>query len=164
MVYIKCNLIFLLIKNNIRGVASEMNEKMTNCIMAVIGICGCISHYFGGWDLLLQTILLLVITDFVTGWIKAISIKSISSKIGFQGLLKKIMIFIVISVANSIQGILKDAIPLRETIIMFYSANEALSIVENLSYFIPVPETLKRVLNRMKDNRRESEEDDSDDR
>ena len=74
------------------------------------------------------------------------------------------MIFIVISVANSIQVILKDAIPLRETIIMFYSANEALSVVENLSYFIPIPETLKRVLKQMKDNRGESEEDDGNDK
>lgn len=119
---------------------------------------GFIVHYLGGWDLLLQTIFLLVVLDFVTGWVKAILNKELSSEIGFRGLLKKILIFIVIAVASNIQMILKDTIPLRETIIMFYCANEALSILENISFYIPIPEILQNVLKQMKEKSKEKTE------
>lgn len=131
-----------------------MNEKVVNNLMLALKVLsGCIIHYLGGWDMLLRTILLLVVLDFATGWMKAILHKALSSEIGFVGLLKKVLIFIVIAVASSIQVILRDTIPLRETIIMFYCVNEALSIVENISYFIPIPRELRNVLKQIKEGR-----------
>ena len=70
---------------------------------------------------------------------------------GFKGLLKKIVMFIVIAVAYSIQKLLNDAIALREIVIMFYICNEALSLLENAAMFIPIPDKLKDVLLQLRD-------------
>ena len=74
-----------------------------------------------------------------------------SSETGFKGLLKKIVMFIVIAVAYSIQKLLNDAIALREIVIMFYICNEALSLLENAAMFIPIPDKLKDVLLQLRD-------------
>lgn len=104
--------------------------------------------------MLLKTILFLAVVDYITGVIKAVYKKKLSSEIGFKGLLKKIVMFIVIAVAFAIQGLMGNTIPLREIVIMFYIANEALSLLENAAEFIPVPDKLKEVLLqiREKDN------------
>ncbi|MGC4019845.1 MAG: phage holin family protein [Muricomes sp.] len=109
-------------------------------------ILGGIGYYLGGWDLLLKTILFLIVLDFCTGWLKSILCKNLSYKKGLQGIIKKIIIFIVVAVANIMQTLLDNTIPLRETIIMFYILNEALSIIENAAYFIPIPKKLKNIL------------------
>ena len=98
---------------------------------------------------MLKAILVFVILDFLTGWLKAIYTKSLSSKAGFKGIIRKVVIFIIIAVASILQMLLNDKIPLRETMIMFYILNEALSIIENASYFIPVPARLKDVLREL---------------
>ena len=60
----------------------------------------------GGWDTLLKTIVFLTVLDYITGVIKAIYHKKLSSEIGFKGLLKKIVMFIVIAVSYAIQGLM----------------------------------------------------------
>ena len=104
--------------------------------------------------MLLKTILFLAVVDYITGVIKAIYKKKLSSEIGFKGLLKKIVMFIVIAVAFAIQVLMGNTVPLREIVIMFYIANEALSLLENAAEFIPVPDKIKEVLLqiREKDN------------
>lgn len=134
--------------------------KYFNHISMIVGIVGgCIARYLGGWDALLKTIVFLAIMDYATGVIKGVYTKTLSSDTGFKGLLKKIVMFIVISVAYSIQTLLNDAIALREIVIMFYISNEALSLLENAAIFIPIPDKLKDVLLQLRDNNNtESEE------
>ena len=67
-------------------------------------------------------------------------------------MIKKIVIFIVIVLANIIQGLLNQKITLRETVIMFYIFNESLSILENAAYFIPIPKKLKETLKQLKEH------------
>lgn len=57
-------------------------------------VSGMVIYFFGDWDFLLKAILVLVILDFITGWIKAIYHHNLSSDIGFKGVIKKIVIFI----------------------------------------------------------------------
>ena len=45
----------------------------------------------------------------------------------------------------------------REVVIMFYIANEALSLLENAAEFIPVPDKLKEVLLQLRDKDSEGE-------
>lgn len=124
-----------------------MFHKVVESIKIITSLgAGVVGYWLGGWDVMLKTIMIMVIFDYITGWLKAIFSKTLSSGIGFKGLVKKIIIFIIIVVANLLQELLNDTIPLRETIIMFYIVNEALSIVENAAYFVPIPEKLKRVL------------------
>lgn len=127
--------------------------KYFNQISIVTGIIGgVIAKRLGGWDMLLQTIVFLAVLDYVTGIIKGLYTKQLSSDIGFKGLLKKIVMFIVIAVAFSIQELLRDAVALREIVIMFYICNEALSLLENAAMFVPVPDRLKEVLLQLREN------------
>lgn len=127
-------------------------EKLFNWISIVFGmIGGVMSYWLGGWDVLLKTIVFLAVVDYITGIIKGIYLKELSSEIGFKGLLKKIVMFIVIAVAYEIQLLIGGTIPLREVVIMFYVTNESLSLIENAAIFVPIPEKLKDVLLQLRD-------------
>lgn len=127
-------------------------EKLFNWISIAFGLTGgFFSYWLGGWDVLLKTIVFLAVVDYITGLIKAIYMKQLSSEIGFKGLLKKIVMFIVIAVAFMIQVLIGGTVPLREVVIMFYIANEALSLLENAAIFVPIPEKLRDVLLQLRD-------------
>lgn len=127
-------------------------EKLFNWISIVFGMAGgFLTYWLGGWDVLLKTIVFLAIADYITGWIKGIYTKQLSSEIGFRGLLKKIVMFIVIAVSFVIQGLIGGTIPLREVVIMFYIANEGLNLLENAAVFTPIPDKLKNVLLQLRD-------------
>lgn len=132
-------------------------DKLFNWISVIAGMVGgFLSYWLGGWDVLLKTIVFLAITDYITGLIKGFYLKELSSEIGFRGLLKKIVMFIVIAVAFVIQKMLGDNIPLREVVITFYIANEGLSLLENAAVFVPIPEKLKEVLLQLRDKNTDS--------
>lgn len=133
-------------------------EKLFNWISIAFGMAGgFLTYWLGGWDVLLKTIVFLAIADYITGWIKGIYTKQLSSEIGFKGLLKKIVMFIVIAVSFVIQGLIGGTIPLREVVIMFYIANEGLSLLENAAVFTPIPDKLKNVLLQLRDKDSEGE-------
>lgn len=129
-------------------------EKYFNEISVGIGLIGgFMCKFLGGWDMLLKAIVILVVLDYVTGLLKAVYNKSLSSEIGFKGLIRKIIIFVVIATAYVIQGIVGDAIPLREITILFFIANESLSLLENAGEFVPIPDKLKDTLIQLRDNK-----------
>ena len=127
-------------------------NKYFNDISIVFGLVGgFICSFLGGWDMLLKSIVILVILDYITGLLKSIYNKKLSSNTGFRGLIKKIIIFIVIVTAYVIQGVLESVIPLREITIVFFICNEAISLLENASEFVPIPSKLKEVLVQLRD-------------
>lgn len=133
-------------------------DKLFNWISIVFGFAGgFLSYWLGGWDILIKTIVFLAVVDYITGIIKAVYLKELSSEIGFKGLLKKIVMFIVIAVAFVIQQLIGGTVPLREVVIMFYIANESLSLLENAAIFVPIPEKLKSVLLQIRDKDSEGE-------
>ena len=122
-------------------------EKMFNFISVIGGLVGgFIVSLFGGWDVMLYTILLFAILDYFTGILKAVYKKELSSAIGFKGI-----VFVVIAVAYNVQRMTGDTIPLREIVIVFFICNEALSILENAAEFINIPQQLKDVLLQLRD-------------
>ena len=72
-------------------------------------------------------------------------------------LLKKIMVFILIAASEIVQQLLGETIPVRETVIMFFIANEGLSLLENAASLIPVPDVLKEALLQIRDNKKGKE-------
>lgn len=133
--------------------------KMFNQISIIVGVVGgFIVSLLGGWDIMLYTILLFAVFDYITGLLKARYKKQLSSEIGFKGIVKKMMIFFVISVAYNVQRMTGDTIPLREIVIVFFICNEALSILENAAEFINVPQQLKDVLLQLRDKNMEDKE------
>lgn len=121
--------------------------KILNNISVVVSIVGgFVTQLLGGFDSLLQAIITLIIIDYLTGVIKGVYKKELSSEIGFKGIFSKIMILILIATSVVLQNVIKTEIPIRETVIMFFIANEGVSILENASVFLPIPETIKNIL------------------
>lgn len=127
-------------------------EKLFNLISIAVGIVGgFMAKIFGGYDILLATIVLLVILDYVSGILKAIYNKKLSSAVGYKGIIKKVMIFLAIALACAIQAAIADTIPLREVTIVFFVCNEGISLLENAAAIIPIPDRLKEVLLQLRD-------------
>ncbi len=126
--------------------------KFFNLFSIITGaIGGFFVSLFGGFDLMIKTILLFAVLDYFTGIVKAIYKKELSSAIGFKGLVKKVMVFVVVAVAYNVQKLTGDVIPLREVVIVFFICNEALSVLENAAEFINIPPQLRAVLLQLRD-------------
>ena len=133
-------------------------SKYFNEISVCIGLIGgFICKFLGGWDMLLNALVVLVVLDYITGLLKSTYNKKLSSDVGFKGIIKKIMIFLVVATAYVIQQVIGEAIPLREITILFFIANEGISLLENASEFIPIPDKLKEVLAQLRDDNEESD-------
>ena len=88
-----------------------------------------------------------VVLDYLTGVIKAVYTKNVSSEVGFKGLIKKITILIIVALSNVLQQITGDNVAIREIVIMFYIANEGISVLENVAVIYPrMPQKLKDIL------------------
>ena len=136
-----------------------MIEKMFNGVSIAGGIVGgFLCQWLGGWDVILKALVALVVLDYVTGVLKGVVTKTLSSAVGFKGLVRKIVIFIVVATAVIVQSVVGDAIPLREIVIIFFVCNEGISLLENASEFIPIPEKLKETLIQLRDKNKGEEE------
>lgn len=131
-----------------------MIDKIFNWISIVGGIVGgFLCNALGGWDVILKALVTLIILDYVTGILKAIYTKTLSSAIGFKGLIRKTLIFVVVATAVVAESVIGNTIPLREIVIIFFVCNEAISLLENASQFIPIPDKLKETLIQLRDNK-----------
>ena len=129
-------------------------EKYFNWTSVIIGaVGGWLASVLGGWDMLLKAILFMVVLDYITGVVKGIYTKQLSSEIGFKGILKKVMVFIVIAASNVLQQLISGVVPIREIVIMFFIANEGLSLLENAAVLIPVPEALRDALLQIREGK-----------
>lgn len=117
----------------------------------IAAIFGYVSKFLGGFDSLLVTLIILIVVDYVTGVISAAYEKKLSSAIGYKGIIKKVIMLLVVGVAVALQRILPQGLPLREMTILFFIANEGLSVLENAAKVIPLPKKLKNVLLQLKD-------------
>lgn len=105
----------------------------------------------GDLDGFLITLIVFVIIDYLTGIASAYTQKTLSSKVGFKGILKKICIFIVVAIANIIDVNMLEYPMLRTAVIFFYISNEGLSLIENFAIIgVPVPDKIKDVLAQIK--------------
>ncbi len=127
-------------------------DKIFNLSAITGGIVGgFLCKMFGGYDILLKALIAFIVLDYITGVLKAIYTKTVSSETGFKGLIRKFLILIVVVVAVTIEGVLGDAIPIREITITFFLCNEGISLLENASEFIPIPEKLKSIFVQLRD-------------
>ena len=95
-------------------------DKIFNWTSTVIGIVGgFFVAIFGQWDSILWALLVIMVLDYLTGVIKAVYTKNVSSEVGFKGLLKKITILIIVALSNVLQQITGDNVAIREIVIMF---------------------------------------------
>lgn len=114
-------------------------------VFTVIG--GWLGYFLGGCDGLIVALVVFVVMDYVTGVMCAIADKNLSSEVGFKGICRKVLIFILVGIANILDvQIIGTGSVLRTAIIFFYISNEGVSLLENASHLgLPVPEKLKVV-------------------
>ena len=117
--------------------------------VAAIGIV--IGEFLGSFDDLLYALIAFVVADYITGVLKAIAEKNLSSAIGFKGICKKVCIFTLVGVANVLDvHIIGSGCILRSAVIFFYISNEGISIIENATKIgLPIPQQLQNTLLRM---------------
>ena len=125
-------------------------------IFTAIG--GWLGYFLGGCDGLLYALIAFVVIDYITGMMCAVIYQKLSSEVGFKGIFKKVMIFLLVGIANILDvQVIGTGCVLRTAIIFFYISNEGVSLLENATYLgLPVPEKIKTVLEQLH-NRSESE-------
>ena len=124
-------------------------------IFAALG--GWLGWFLGGCDGLLYALIAFVVVDYITGVMCAVVDKKLSSEVGFRGIFKKILIFLLVGIANLLDvNIIGNGSVLRTAAIFFYLSNEGVSLLENATHLgLPVPEKLKSVLQQLHDRAEE---------
>jgi toxin secretion/phage lysis holin len=88
-------------------------------VFAAIG--GWLGWFLGGCDGLLYALIAFVVVDYVTGVMCAVVDKKLSSEVGFKGICKKVLIFILVGVANIVdKQIIGNGSAIRTAVIFFY--------------------------------------------
>ena len=130
-----------------------MKEFWNTIQLVFTAVGGWLGYFLGGCDGLLYTLLAFVILDYLTGIMCAIVDKKLSSEIGFRGIFKKVLIFVLVGVGHLMDlQILGAAGVLRTAVIFFYLSNEGVSLVENAAHLgLPIPAKLKAVLEQLHD-------------
>ena len=111
-----------------------------------------ILYLLGGWDIALQTLLIVIVIDYISGICKAIYKKKLNSKVGIKGIIKKFAYLLTVALAVEIDQIMGNTGAIRTLVIYFFVANDGISILENIGGMgIPLPNKLKEVLEQLRD-------------
>ena len=109
---------------------------------AFTALGGFLGWFLGGADGFLYALIAFVVIDYITGVMCAISNKQLSSEVGFRGICRKVLIFILVGVGNIVDMyVLQNGNILRTAVIFFYLSNEGISLLENAGRIgLPIPQ------------------------
>ena len=130
-----------------------MKEIWTWIQLLLAAIGGWLGWFLGGADGFLYALIVFVAIDYITGVMCAIVDHKLSSEVGFKGICKKVLIFMMVGIGNIIDvQVLGQAGVLRTAVIFFYLSNEGVSMLENAGHLgLPIPAKLKEVLEQLHD-------------
>ena len=130
-----------------------MKEFWNTIQLIFAGIGGWLGYFLGGCDGLLYALIAFVIIDYITGVMCAISNHTLSSEVGFKGICRKVLIFLLVGIANILDiHVIGSGSVLRTAVIFFYISNEGVSLLENAAHLgLPIPEKIKVVLEQLHD-------------
>lgn len=137
-------------------------KEFWNMIQAVFTMVGgWLGYFLGGCDGLLFALVLFVAMDYITGVMCAAADRKLSSEVGFKGICRKVLIFLLVGMANVLDvQIIGSGSVFRTAVIFFYLSNEGLSLLENAGHLgLPIPAKLKAVLEQLHRQSEEIEED-----
>ena len=128
-----------------------MKEFWNVMKVALAAVGAWLGYFLGGSDGLLYALLVFVIADYLTGVMCAIEEHKLSSAVGFRGLCRKVLTFLLVGIAQVLDvHVLNQPGVLRTAVIFWAIANNGLSILENAAHLgLPVPEPLKQVLEQL---------------
>jgi len=123
----------------------------TKVQIAATAIGGWIGYFLGGKDGMLIALVVFMALDYITGLMCAIMDKKLSSAVGFKGICKKVLILMLVGVANILDiHVVGQGSALRGAVIAFYLSNEGLSLLENAAYIgLPIPDKLREILEQL---------------
>ena len=129
-------------------------------VFAMIG--GWLGYFLGGYDGLLYALIVFMVVDYITGVMCAIVDKKLSSAVGFKGICRKVLILMLVGIANLLDvEVIGTGAVLRTAVIFFYLSNEGVSLLENAAHLgLPIPKKLKAILAQLHD-RAEGDGDDN---
>lgn len=131
--------------------------KGTFC-MAVGALGASIASLYGGWDAALQTLILFMAVDYVTGLIVAgvfhASPKSrtgaLESRAGWKGLIRKGETLLIVLVACRLDAVMATSF-VRDAVVIGFICNETISIIENAGLMgLPIPAALTKAVDILK--------------
>ena len=130
-----------------------MKEFWNTIQLIFAGIGGWLGYFLGGCDGLLYALIAFVVIDYITGVMCAIANHTLSSEVGFKGICRKVLIFLLVGIANILDiHVIGSGSVLRTAVIFFYISNEGVSLLENADHLgLPVPEKIKTVLEQLHD-------------
>ncbi|UJA31342.1 phage holin family protein [Clostridium sporogenes] len=128
--------------------------EMVQMIFASIG--GWIGWMLGGMDGFLYALIAFVVIDYLTGIMASILEQKLSSEVGFRGIFKKVLTFVLVGVAHIIDYyLIGSGSAIRTAVIFFYISNEGISILENTAKIgLPIPGKLRNVLEQLKEEKK----------
>ena len=131
--------------------------NMIQMVFAAVG--GWLGYYLGGCDGLLLALVAFALADYLTGVMCAVSDRKLSSNVGFKGICRKVLIFLLVGIANILDvHVIGTGSVLRTAVIFFYISNEGVSLLENAAHLgLPVPEKIKAVLEQLHDRAEKTE-------
>lgn len=117
-----------------------------------VGLCALFGYLYGSFDGLLAGLVTFVILDYILGVAAAITEGKLSSKVGFKGIMRKVVIFVIVAMAKILgYDILGIGMLLRDAIIGFYIFNEGISLLENAKRLgVKVPNDVMNALINVK--------------
>ncbi|ADL50567.1 phage holin family protein [Clostridium cellulovorans] len=123
--------------------------NISQAVFATIG--GYIGWFLGGVDGFMYALITFVAIDYITGLMVAVLEKKLSSEIGFRGIFKKVLIFLMVGIGNIIDvHLIKSGSAIRTAVLFFYVSNEGISIIENTAKIgLPIPQKLKDILEQL---------------
>ena len=130
-----------------------MKEFWNTIQLIFSAVGGWLGYFLGGCDGLLYALIAFVVIDYITGVMCAIINKQLSSEVGFKGIFRKVLIFLLVGIANIIDvQVIGTGVVLRTAVIFFYISNEGVSLLENAGHLgLPIPEKIKTVLEQLHD-------------
>lgn len=131
-----------------------MMKEFWNTIQIIFtGVGGWLGYFLGGCDGLLYALVVFVVVDYITGVMCAINNKTLSSAVGFKGICRKVLIFLLVGIANVLDvQVIGTGSVLRTAVIFFYISNEGISLLENAGHLgLPIPDKVKVVLEQLHD-------------
>lgn len=130
-----------------------MKEFWNTIQLIFAGIGGWLGYFLGGCDGLLYALIAFVVIDYITGVMCAITNHTLSSEVGFKGICRKVLIFLLVGIANILDiYVIGSGSVLRTAVIFFYISNEGVSLLENAAHLgLPIPEKIKTVLEQLHD-------------
>ena len=137
-----------------------MKEFWNLCQFLFTAAGGWLGYFLGGCDGLLIALVIFAVADYITGVMCAVADKKLSSEVGFNGICRKVIIFMLVGVAHVIDvNVIATGSVLRTAVIFFYLSNEGVSLLENAGHLgLPIPEKLKVVLEQLHDRSEKSDE------